>query len=141
MPDIGPSVTQPAPLSDKGRAGINDRTQRTIFTSGSALGAVTMSSCCIVPLALFSLGITGAWIGNLTALYPYKIYFFIATAGFLAAGFYKAYRKPKVAACEPGNYCSTPVSDRVNKVVLWSSAILVLAAVAFPYYAPLLLGQ
>ena len=139
MPDSGFSATQPAPTSDKGDAGFNDRSQRTIFTSGSALGAVVMSSCCIVPLMLFSLGITGAWIGNLAALYPYKIYFFIATAGFLAAGFYKAYRKPSAAACPTGTYCATPMSDRVNKIVLWSSTVLVLAALAFPYYAPLLL--
>lgn len=139
MPDSGPSAAQPAPTSEMGDAGPNKRRQRTIFTSGSALGAVAMSSCCIVPLVLFSLGITGAWIGNLAALYPYKIYFFMATAGFLAAGFYKAYRKPKAAACAPGTYCATPVSDRVNKVVLWSSTVLVLAALAFPYYAPLLL--
>lgn len=141
MPDSGPTATQPAPTNDKGDAGLNERRQRTIFTSGSALGAVAMSSCCIVPLVLFSLGITGAWIGNLAALYPYKIYFFIATAGFLAAGFYKAYRKPRATACAPGTYCATPVSDRVNKVVLWSSTVLVVAALAFPYYAPLLLGS
>ena len=32
------------------------------------------SACCIVPLVLVMLGISGAWIANLTALEPYKPY-------------------------------------------------------------------
>jgi len=88
---------------------------------------------------LFSLGVTGAWIGNLTALYPYKPIFFVITAVFLAGGFYQIYRKPKAGACEAGTYCAAPISDRINKITLWSATILVVAAVAFPYVAPLLL--
>ncbi len=73
-----------------------------LATAGSLLGALAMSSCCIMPLALFSLGVTGAWIGNLAALYPYKSYFFVATAGFLAVGFYiaSASRRPPFATRE-----------------------------------------
>ncbi len=112
-----------------------------LIASGGALGALAMSSCCILPLALFSLGITGAWIGNLAALYPYKLYFLVPTAGFLAGGLYLAYRKPKLAACGSDGYCGTPISDRINKAVLWMSTVLVLAALAFPYYAPLLLDS
>ena len=59
----------------------------------------------------------------------------------LAAGFYGAYRKPKAAACEGDGDCGTPISGRINKVVLWGSTVLVLAALAFPYYAPLLLDS
>ena len=98
-----------------------------------------MSSCCIVPLVLFSLGVTGAWIGNLTALYPYKLYFFVATAGFLGAGFYSVYRKPKAAECEDGTYCGAPISDRMVRFALWAATALVLAALAFPYAVPFLL--
>ena len=98
-----------------------------------------MSSCCILPLALFSVGVTGAWIGNLSALYPYKLYFLLPTAGFLAGGFYLIYRKPKADACEADGACAVPISNRINKVVLWSATVLTLAALAFPYFAPLLL--
>ena len=31
-------------------------------------------SCCVVPLALFALGVSGAWIANLTQLAPYQPY-------------------------------------------------------------------
>ncbi len=120
----------------------NGETRRQgLIATGGILGALAMSSCCILPLVLFSLGVTGVWIGNLAALYPYKMYFFLATAGFLAAGFYRAYRKPKAGACEGDGNCGTPISGRINKVVLWGSTVLVLAALAFPYYAPLLLDS
>ncbi len=139
MSDRSTSMTQRAAVPDAARSELNERTKKTIFASGSMLGALAMSSCCILPLVLFSLGITGAWIGNLASLYPYKAYFFVVTAGFLAAGFYWAYRKPKIAACDVDGYCGTPIADRINKTVLWLSTLLVLAALAFPYYAPLLL--
>lgn len=119
-------------------AGNNETAKRRFFAAGGVLGALAASSCCILPLVLFSLGIGGAWIGNLTALYPYKPYFVTITLLFLAGGFYMAYRKPK-AVCEPGSYCATPASGRVLKISLWSATLLVAAALAFPYVAPYLL--
>lgn len=139
MSDQSPSAVRGVSSKVGAKPGFDERSQKMIFTGGSALGALAMSSCCIVPLALFSLGVTGAWIGNLTALYPYKMYFLVPTAAFLAGGFYKVYRKPKASACNEGSHCATPMSDRINKVVLWSASVLVLAALAFPYLAPLLL--
>ena len=56
--------------------------------AGGILGALAASSCCILPLALFMLGISGAWIGNLTALAPYQPIFSAATAGCLGVGYY-----------------------------------------------------
>src|ERR1700736_6040100 len=69
------------------------RTQKLV-AAGGILGAIAASSCCIAPLVLFSLGIGGAWIGNLTALAPYQPIFIVITLGFLAAGYYLVYRKP-----------------------------------------------
>ena len=117
----------------------DENSQKSLLAGGSALGAIAMSSCCILPVTLFSLGVTGAWIGNLTALYPYKAYFFVATAGFLAAGFWKIYRKPRAVEFADGSYCASPASDRVVKTALWTSTVLVAAALAFPYAAPLFL--
>jgi len=42
-----------------------------ITSVGGGLRAAAASSCCILPLALFTVGISGAWIANLTALEPY----------------------------------------------------------------------
>ena len=60
---------------------------------GGLFGALTASSCCILPLVLFSLGISGAWIGNFTQLAPYKPFFIAATVVFLGTGYWRVYRK------------------------------------------------
>ncbi len=41
-----------------------------LMTGG--LAATLASTCCLGPLALVALGFSGAWIGNLTALEPYR---------------------------------------------------------------------
>jgi mercuric ion transport protein len=121
------------------RRSLDENTRKNLLASGGALGAIAMSSCCILPVTLFSLGVTGAWIGNLAALYPYKAYFFVVTAGLLAAGFWRVYRKPPAVECAEGSYCASPASDRLVKSALWASTILVAAALVFPYAAPLFL--
>ena len=55
------------------------------MAAGGLLGALAASSCCIVPLTLFGLGVSGAWIGNLTWLAPYQPCFIVATLGFVEA--------------------------------------------------------
>ena len=113
-----------------GRAGL--------AAAGGILGALAASSCCIVPVALFMLGISGAWIGNLTAMAPYQPIFFAATAGFLGVGYYLVYRQSK-AVCADGT-CMRSLPTRIVKGVLGVATVLGLAAVAFDYLAPVLLG-
>ena len=139
MTDQSRSTDRSARGLARPRLDVDEKTRKSLFVGGSVLGAVAMSSCCILPLALFSLGVTGAWIGNLTALYPYKLYFLIPTAAFLAGGFYLVYRRPRANECEPGAGCVRSLSDRINRVVLWSATLLVATALAFPYVAPALL--
>lgn len=111
-----------------------DRKKQTA-AAGSVIGAVLASSCCIGPLVLVSLGVSGAWIGNLSALSAFQPYFVATTIGFLGLGYWQIYRKPKVA-CEGGSYCASPISDRVVKISLWSATILVMAALSLDYWAP-----
>ena len=136
MTDQSRSADRSAHGLGRAGSGVDEKTKMSLFAGGSALGALAMSSCCILPLALFTLGVTGAWIGNLTALYPYKLYFLMPTAVSLAGGFYLVYRRPRANECEPGAGCVTPLSDRINRVVLWSATLLTAAALAFPYVAP-----
>lgn len=104
----------------------------TLVSVGGILAALGAASCCVVPFALFLLGVSGAWIGNLTALAPYQPVFAAAAFGFIGYGAYLVYWKPK-AACADGSYCARPVSSRVAKVGLWSAGALVVIAVGFPY--------
>ena len=48
------------------------------------VAALLASACCVGPLVLVVLGISGAWIGNLTALEPYKPIFAVIALGFIA---------------------------------------------------------
>lgn len=111
----------------------------SLFTVVGITAAIGASACCILPLVLFALGISGAWIGNLVALEPYKPYFIAAAILFLGFGFYKVYSKPKAEACEEGTFCARPDSNRINKISLWLAAILVGLAILWPYIAPVLL--
>lgn len=106
------------------------------FAAGSVLGAVLASSCCIVPLALVTAGVSGAWIGNLRALEPYKPYFAAVTVILIGLGFWHVYFKAK-PACESGAYCARPESSRLTKTALWLATVLVLLAITINYWAPL----
>ncbi len=106
--------------------------------AGGLFGALAATSCCIAPLVLFSLGAGGAWIGNLTALAPYQPFFVVLTLGFLGTGFWMVYRRPQGTLPE-GSYCPRSVTGSWFKAALWSSTVLILAAMAFPYVAPLIL--
>ena len=111
--------------------------RRGWLATGGVLGALLASACCIGPLVLLTLGISGAWIGTLTALEPYKPIFAVIALGFIAAGFRQVYfRKPTV--CEPGSYCARPCSARITKTALWAALILVVAALSIDWWAPLL---
>jgi mercuric ion transport protein len=108
------------------------------MATGGLLGAVAASSCCILPLVLFGLGISGAWIGNLTQLAPYQPYFIAATLGFLGAGYWMVYRASK-RACTHGDVCARPLPHRLVKSALILATILVVAALGVDLLAPLLL--
>ena len=63
-------------------------------------------------------GISGAWIGSLTALAPYQPIFLGLAGASIAAGFWSVYRRQ--AACARQD-CGTPVSQRVTKAFLQMS--------------------
>lgn len=123
----------PANLANDGPA----RASPSLLAVGGILAALGASSCCVLPLALFTLGVSGGWIGNLTALAPYQPLFVAAAALLVGVGFRHVYRKPS-AACVDG-HCGTTASHRLAKAGLWAAASLVLVALAFPYLARFLL--
>ena len=108
-----------------------------VFAAGGLLAALGLSSCCVLPLVLFSIGVSGAWIGAFTALGPYEPLFLVAAVGCLLAGFTLVYRTP--GGCESNGSCAAPPSRRLAKVALWAAALLVLAAIIVPRAAPLFL--
>lgn len=117
------------------KAATGSRSGSGWLATGGVLGAVLASSCCIGPLVLVSLGVSGAWIGNLTALEPLKPYFLAATALLLGLGFWQVYFRKK-PACEEGSYCARPESGLVTKTALWIATFLVALAATIDLWAP-----
>jgi len=113
----------------------SDDSRKGLLAAGGVIGAVLASSCCVVPLLLLTLGVSGAWMGNLTALAPYQNYFITITLAFLAAGFWYVYWKPG-KACEDGSYCASPTSDRVVKIALWVATALIALALGINFILP-----
>lgn len=105
------------------------------LAAAALIGAGLASACCVVPLVLVTLGISGAWIANLTALEPYKPYVAAVTLGLLAYGFWHVYFKPK-PKCEDGSYCAMPQSARNTKIALWAGLAIVIIALTLDWWAP-----
>lgn len=116
-----------------------NKERRTIVSV--IVAAIAASICCVGPLVLLALGIGGAWIGNLTALEPFRPYLMGLTFIILGYAFYKIYRKPKLEECAPGSYCANPKSDRINKIALWISTVFVMLLLSVPYMIPLINGN
>jgi mercuric ion transport protein len=83
-------------------------------------------------------GVSGAWIGNLTALEPYQPFFAAVGVGCLGCGFYLVYRKQE-ALCADSSYCASPHSNRIAKIGLWTATVLIVIAVGFPHVVALFL--
>ena len=99
------------------------------------LAAILASTCCLGPLILVGLGFSGAWIGNLTVLEPYRPLFIGAALVAMAFAYRRIFRPAH--ACEPGEVCAVPRVRTTYKVIFWAVAALVLVALAFPYVLPL----
>jgi len=102
----------------------------------SALAAIVGSLCCVAPLVLITLGISGAWISRLTALEPYRPIFIGVMIVFLGLAFRQLYIVP--ARCAPGEACANPGLQRRQRQIFWVVVVGLSALIAFPWYAPYL---
>ena len=108
--------------------------QGRVALLAGGVAAILASSCCLGPLVLILLGFSGAWIGNLTALEPYRPYFI----GVALVALFLAWRRIwcPAAACQPGEVCALPQVRRSYQFLFGLVALLILIAMAFPYIAP-----
>lgn len=127
-----------AEISGQDGPGSNDTAKGWGATGFGVLGALAMTSCCILPLVLVSFGVTGVFIAQLGALYAYKWYTFALSAAFLGYGFYMAYKPVPAEPCADGT-CSRPINRKVMRATLWGATAVVAVAMAFPYITPFIL--
>ncbi len=104
----------------------------TLLLGGIA--AIASSACCLGPLILVMLGISGSWISSLAALERYRP--FLVGAALIALFF--AYRRIFRPAqdCTPGEMCTRPQVKRAYKFIFGIVIALAAIAIAFPYILP-----
>ncbi len=121
--------TTPSPVPDAQR----DTRGRSALWAGG-LAAILASTCCLGPLVLLLLGFSGAWIGSLTALEPYRPFFIVVAVVSLFFAGRRIWRP--TADCQPGEVCGMPQVKRSYKVLFVLVAVLVFVALLFPSIAP-----
>ncbi len=114
-----------------------NKTRASVLGSGFAsFGAILASSCCIIPIVFFNLGIGGAWLANLAVLQPYRIHFISTAALLFVVGLFFYIRSLRCAteACPPDKK-----KNRWALVSLVISGALIGAAMIWPEVEPHLL--
>jgi mercuric ion transport protein len=120
-----------SPISGSNKDPFDAAGSKALFAGG--LTAILASTCCLGPLILISLGFSGAWIGNLTVLEPYRPFFIVAAVVALFFAGRQIFRPTHL--CKPGEVCALPRARRIYKFLFWSCATLVLVALVSPYVA------
>ncbi|WP_244946910.1 mercuric transporter MerT family protein [Legionella israelensis] len=107
------------------------------LANGSLIGAIiagiAASLCCVGPLVLLALGISGAWISTLTHLEFLRPFGIAITLFFLVLVFWKLYITPR--RCSVDQLCGKPTGLRSYRIIFWVVTVLLLALLAFPWYA------
>lgn len=98
----------------------------------AVLAAVGASICCVVPLVLVLLGISGAWIANLTALDPWRPWFTGATLLCLALA-YASLHGP-ASRCPAEGACVDERGLVRRRRLLLVTTVVIMLLLLFPYY-------
>lgn len=97
---------------------------------GSILAGFLASICCIGPIVFAILGVSG--LSFIQHFEEYRSLFIIVAVVLLGIAFYLTYKKAPAEDCAPGSYCASPKSDRLNKIILWCSTVLIGLSIFFP---------
>lgn len=127
-----PVVETTAKAVNQGKQGLSKGT-----LIGSIVSGIAASACCVGPLVLLSLGISGSWIGNLKVMQPYRFIFIGLTLVFLGLAFRKLYLVPP--ACAVDAACAQPANLRKQRIAFWIVTVFVSLLISFPWYGPYLL--
>lgn len=102
------------------------------------LGAAIASACCILPFVLVVMGLGGAWLAKLHALYPYRWLFIGAAVLALFFAWRRLYRPQ--TECAEGEACAVPEVKLAYRVLFWTIAGLVALSAVAPYLLGALLS-
>tara|TARA_R110001592_G_scaffold362074_1_gene674812 strand:+ start:454 stop:813 length:360 start_codon:yes stop_codon:yes gene_type:complete len=106
---------------------------------GGVAAAIGASLCCAGPLILLSIGISGAWISNLTAFEPYRPIFILVVIILFGLAGWQLF-KPQFSGindCEPGAACAVPDTRNRRQVLFVFALIISIGLVSSPYWLTL----
>ena len=110
-----------------------DRSKQALALAG--LAATLASGCCVVPLVLALMGVSGAWIGRLRLLAPYSTVLNVLAVVLLAGAGWKIFSRPNAACTAPDARCAT-TQDTARRW-FWLVIVLTLVPLVTPLLAPL----
>lgn len=113
------------PLNEKG------------MLAAGVLAAIGASLCCVAPLVLLMVGVSGAWIASLVATEPYRPALVAVALFFFALAFWRLYLTASV--CASGQACAGLSVVRRQRILLWAAALPMLVLLAVPTAAPFFL--
>jgi mercuric ion transport protein len=114
---------------------------RSVFTTKTALigglmAGIGASVCCVGPLLLLSLGISGAWISHLTVVESYRPFLIALAVVFLGLAFRKLYLVPQ--NCLTGDECIAKRKRSLQRILFWVLAPITLGLIASPWILSIL---
>ena len=124
-----------------GDAPPDGRSAAALWLAG--LAALLASSCCVLPLVFVLVGISGAWIGQLTQLEPYSLWLDALALGALGLAAWRIYRPLPGGAAKADASASAdcgPACARTRpalRAAFWLVALLVMLPIVVPLLAPL----
>jgi len=102
----------------------------------AGLAALLASGCCVAPLVLALVGVSGAWIGQLRRIEPWSPWLMGVSWVALAIAGWRLYRRPRAgAACEIDDTACVRANGTARRW-FWLVALLALVPVATPLVAP-----
>lgn len=100
----------------------------------AVVASLLASTCCVLPLVLVLVGITGAWMSMLVAMKPVTPYAIAVCIGALGWAGWLLFKPAAACDIEDGSCATTrPVVRRVFVVC----ALLIALLLSFPKFAPL----
>ena len=131
-----PGLTHPDPSSNP-RLGAGARPEKKpgLLIAVALASSLVASTCCVLPLVLVLLGVTGAWMVHLTSFAPAAPVFMAVAVAALGWAGYLVFRPP--AACAPMQGADCGRNRRAMKALYLACAAFIALLLLFPLFAPL----
>ncbi len=105
---------------------------------GALFAALLASACCLLPLILVFVGVSGAWVSNIQALEPLRPFFVVLALGALG---YAIYREVQASRAQAECACEVTLRDRVRRLLLGVGVVLTVLALIFPLISERMVEQ